>query len=241
MYQSFERKYGPKSLQQVIWVNKQVETIIKSHAAGHIGGHLILHGPNGTGKTTCARFIFDELAVAAGCTAGPDMYEMMTGTDVASDPIAAVDVVWKKMDYRRVFEPGRLLLLIEELNGSHKHMNTFWLTLDAIATLGAKVIVTTNDYMLIDRSIRSRFASLHVDALTPQQFLPKAMQILAAEGYLNLPAAGVLTELKQWGNPPDNRKYYQALEAVKAKLMAGWTFPNTPAAAPALKVVNGTK
>ena len=78
-----------------------------------------------------------------------------------------------------------------------------------------------------------------MDALSPQQFLPKAMQILAAEGYPNVPAAGVLAELKQWGTPPDNRKYYQALEAVKAKLMAGWTFPSAPA--PVLKVVNGTK
>lgn len=239
MYQPFQSKYGPKSLQEVIWVNKQVETIIKSHAAGHIGGHLILHGPNGTGKTTCARFIFDELAVAAGCTAGPAMYEVMSGTDVTTDPIAAVAKIWGMYNYRRIVEPGRLLLLIEELNGSHKHMNTFWLTLDAIADT-AKVVITTNNLMSIDQSIRSRFASLQMDALSPQQFLPKAMQILAAEGHPNMPTTGVLNELKVRATPPDNRKCYQALEAIKANLMAGWTFPDTSATAPALKVVNGT-
>jgi len=240
MYQSFERKYHPTSLQEVVWVDGHVKSIVEAHAQGNIGGHLILHGPNGTGKSTCARFIIDELVAAQGYPADKAMYEEMTGADVVSDPIAAVGKIWGMYNFRRAFAPDRLLLLIEELNGTHKHMNTFWLTLDAISDT-AKVIVTTNNYMLIDQSIRSRFNSLHVDALSADQFLPTAMRILAAEGYPNCPQAAVLQELELWGNPPDNRKYYQALEAIKAKLMAGWTFPGMPVAAPVLKVVNGKK
>ena len=47
-----EIKYAPKCLNDIIYPSIGVERRIKAYAEKQVQGHIILHGPNGTGKTT---------------------------------------------------------------------------------------------------------------------------------------------------------------------------------------------
>ena len=47
-------KYAPTNLNEVIYPNVAVQRRIQGYATGQLEGHMILHGPNGTGKTTLA-------------------------------------------------------------------------------------------------------------------------------------------------------------------------------------------
>ena len=53
----FEIKYAPKNLNEVIYPNVAVQRRIQGYATGQLEGHIILHGPNGTGKTTLANLL----------------------------------------------------------------------------------------------------------------------------------------------------------------------------------------
>jgi len=52
----FERKYAPKSLDEVVYPSSTTERIIKS-VADDLDRNIILYGNAGTGKSTCARLI----------------------------------------------------------------------------------------------------------------------------------------------------------------------------------------
>jgi replication-associated recombination protein RarA len=56
-----EIKYAPKKLDDLIYPNIGVERRIKGYASKQLEGHIILYGPNGTGKSTLAQLLVQEL------------------------------------------------------------------------------------------------------------------------------------------------------------------------------------
>ena len=56
-----EIKYAPKNLDEVIFPSTAVQRRITGYATGQLSGHIMLHGPNGTGKTTVANLLVNEL------------------------------------------------------------------------------------------------------------------------------------------------------------------------------------
>ena len=54
-------KYAPKCLNDIIYPSIGVERRIKAYAEKEVQGHIILHGPNGTGKTTLANLLVKQI------------------------------------------------------------------------------------------------------------------------------------------------------------------------------------
>ncbi len=85
---NYEYKYAPKTLHEVIFPTVRAEQIIKGMVPD-MGRNLILYGPAGTGKTTCAKLI--PLEVARARTNNPDLTEVYyishTGDELNIDKI----------------------------------------------------------------------------------------------------------------------------------------------------------
>ena len=47
-------KYKATTLNDCVFANQTIQNRIQAYASGNLKGHLILHGPNGTGKSTIA-------------------------------------------------------------------------------------------------------------------------------------------------------------------------------------------
>jgi DNA polymerase III delta prime subunit len=101
------------------------------------------------------------------------------------------------------------------------------------------VIITTNEPMSIHKSVRSRCSLIQMPAVTANAFLPRAQQILKAEG-LVLPNNQVLYHLKQVEQFGDLRRYCRCLDELIFLNNSGLpiaTAPTPTPVAPALTVV----
>ena len=56
-----ETKYAPSNLDEVIYPSVAVERRIKGYASRQMEGHVMLHGSNGTGKTTLANLLVQAI------------------------------------------------------------------------------------------------------------------------------------------------------------------------------------
>lgn len=52
-----EIKYAPNNLHDIIYPSDAVKNRILAYGNGALNGHIILHGPNGTGKTSVAKLL----------------------------------------------------------------------------------------------------------------------------------------------------------------------------------------
>jgi hypothetical protein len=52
-----EIKYAPRNLSEIIYPSTAVERRIMGYASGQLEGHILMHGSNGTGKTSIANLL----------------------------------------------------------------------------------------------------------------------------------------------------------------------------------------
>jgi transcriptional regulator of aromatic amino acid metabolism len=57
MFIDTAKKYSPQSLNEFIFPTAHAKAVVEAHASGHVENPLILHGPNGTGKSLLQRLI----------------------------------------------------------------------------------------------------------------------------------------------------------------------------------------
>jgi DNA polymerase III delta prime subunit len=89
------------------------------------------------------------------------------------------------------------------------------------------VIITTNEPMSIHKSVRSRCTLINLPAITAKAFLPRAQQILQAEGLI-LPNYQVEYHLSQWEQFSDLRKYLACLDELLFMNNSGLPIPTAP-------------
>ena len=61
----FMKKYAPKTLTDLVFVDDATKRRIEHYAMGQRSGNIVLHGPHGTAKSTTARMISESI-----CTSG---------------------------------------------------------------------------------------------------------------------------------------------------------------------------
>lgn len=76
-----EIKYAPKCLNDIIYPSIGVERRIKAYAAKEVQGHIILHGPNGTGKTTLANLLVKQIGNQKPFIEPKDIDELLSKPD----------------------------------------------------------------------------------------------------------------------------------------------------------------
>ena len=224
-----ENKYAPKNLNEVIYPSAAVERRIKGYAAGHLEGHVMLYGPNGTGKTTVANLLVRAIGGANARQEDCEVEELLAKPKLR-------EYLRNALAWTRFTPEDKYFLVLNEFDYAKRGVNKLWTALDECGD-GAMAIITTNNPMSIDRAVRSRFDMIEFAGITAQAALSRIQFVLNAEG-LVLPDAQVLHYLKQVEHMMDMRKYFGKAYDMLLLHRSGSPFPAwSEPAAPALKVV----
>ena len=226
-----EEKYAPTALGEVVFANAGTAVRINAYANRGLSGHIILWGPNGTGKSTVAHLLPKAISGEQGFVEDKPLDELLAVKDLKG---YLQRTAW-------LYSQG-YFLVYDEADTAKGNMAKFWTALDSCGK-DVMVIFTTNNPMTIPASVRSRSDEIEFPALQPKQFLARAQHMLLAEG-VQLPNAQVLHYLTQIQHTPDIRKYCKKVDEIIYLARNDMVLPPAPAAAanqPQIKVVSGTK
>ena len=223
-----EVKYAPTSLSEVIFPNHAVQRRIHAYATGQLEGHVMLHGPNGTGKTTLAHLLVHAIGGTNARLETDDFDELLAKPKLR-------DYMRNASAWARFTPSDKYFLILNEFDNAKRGVSKFWTALDACGD-GVMAIITTNHPMSIDRSVRSRFDMIEFPGVSARAVLPRIQYVLNAEG-LTLPDAQVLHYLQQVEHLMDLRKYFKKADELLYLHSNGQPFPKWKASASTLKVV----
>lgn len=232
---SVSQKYAPESLHDVVIPSVATANRLHGYANGGLNGHIILWGPNGTGKSTVAHLLPTAIS-------GDDAFVEPTSLEQLLAMKDLKGYLKQTAHVAQVMNSSKYFLVYDEADAVKGNFAKFWTAVDYCGS-DVMMIFTTNNPMSIPASIRSRSDETALPALTPQQFLPRAQFILQAEG-VNLPNAQVLHYLMQIQHTPDIRKYCRKVDEIIYLVNSALPLPAAPAAAakqPQIKVVAGKK
>jgi len=209
-------KYAPKDLSEVIFGNATSKHTVQAVASTHLETSLILYGPRGTGKTTVANLLAQTIG----------------GEDVMIEPndFKTVLAMPKLKDYlqrgasmARFTSSRKYFVIWHEFDRNDVNPYELWTALDDMNN-DIMLILTTNEFIKIHPSLRSRCQAVEMPALTAQDVLPRAQWILTQEG-LTLPDAQVLAYLTPQQVNSDLRKYFGELDKLLYLYKQGLAMP----------------
>jgi DNA polymerase III delta prime subunit len=207
-----EYKYRPRSLDEFVFPNKQVEELAKAYGTGEITRPLILSGTNGSGKSLLSELIPHQIeglkpqvnrVRSSDLNSSNEVYSQFT-RNKAFDNVFVVNN--QKYNYN----------IIEEVNFDVKARDAFRIVLDEYRGVDM-TIMTTNQIGKIDIGIRSRCETMHVPPCEPHVFFPRAKSIIEAEGYIIDNDALMAALEAAYDAKPDNRRYYQTIDEILRK------------------------
>lgn len=146
-----EYKYRPRSLDEFVFPNKQVEELAKAYGTGEITRPLILSGTNGSGKSLLSDLIPQKIegfkpqvnrVRSTDLNSSNEVYSQFT-RNKAFDNVFVVNN--QKYNYN----------IIEEVNFDVKARDAFRVVLDEYRGVDM-TIMTTNQIGKIDIGVRSR-------------------------------------------------------------------------------------
>ena len=219
-----EIKYAPNQLDEVIYPNVGVERRVKGYASKQLEGHIILHGPNGTGKTSLANLLVKQIG-----NQNPEVEIKETEEFLAQPDLKKY--LKQASAYAAMTTSEKFFLILNEFDYSKKNLNKFWTALDTCGG-GVMAIITTNQPMDVHASIRSRCDVIEMPGVCAEAALQRIQYCLSMEG-VNLPDAQVLHYLKLQEQFLDLRRYFrtadQIIYLIKNNLpMPSWTSTPKP-------------
>lgn len=200
-----EIKYAPNQLNEVIYPNVGVERRINGYATKQLEGHIILHGPNGTGKTSLANLLVKEIGNQHPEIERKDADELLAQPDLKK-------YLKQAAAYAAMTTSEKFFLILNEFDYSKKNLNKFWTALDACGD-GVMAIITTNQPMDVHASIRSRCDVIEMPGVCAEAALQRIQYCLSMEG-VNLPDAQVLHYLKNYVQGFDLRRYFRIADQI---------------------------
>lgn len=204
-----EIKYRPKTIADFVFPTQCVKDVVDAYCTGGVTRPLILCGKNGTGKSLLASLI---PCAIEGRTA---QVNRVQATDLNSNKeVNAKFSRNKQFDVLFTTDGQRYNYnVIEEVNFDPSARDAFRVALDNFRGTDL-TIITTNQIDKMDVGIKSRCEVVEVPPLSPEAFLPRAEQILAAEG-VEFEHDALLAVLQAaYDVDPDNRKYYKKLDEL---------------------------
>ena len=201
---SLLNKYKPKALNDLVIPNTAIKDLLDDMANGYVINKLCFVGTNGTGKSTAAHLLPELIEGFSPNTVhliGEEKFDVSHAINQLS---TINNFGWSSQKYQYV--------LFDELDKVKNSLDTF----------NDKVIViaTANDFMKIEKAVRSRFQLLDFGLITADDFLPRAQQILEQEN-ITLKDSYVLGQLQTKQSLSDMRKYFDTLSDIQRNHNAG--------------------
>ena len=208
---SLLNKYKPKTLNDLVIPNTAIKDLLDDMANGYIINKLCFVGTNGTGKSTAAHLmpiLSEGFPPNTVHLVGEEKFDVSNAINQLS---TINNFGWADQKYQYV--------LFDELDKVKNSLAALWQTMDKF---NDKVIViaTANDFMKIEKAVRSRFQLLDFGLITADDFLPRAQQILGQEN-IKLKDSYVLVQLQTKQSLSDMRKYFDTLSDVQRNHNAG--------------------
>jgi len=200
-----EIKYTPTSLDEVIFPSAEVECRIRGYATGQLEGHIMLHGPNGTGKTTVANLLVKQLGNGHPHIERCDADELMAKADLKL-------YLKQAAAFAAMTTSEKHFLILNEFDNAKKNLSKFWTALDACGD-SVMALITTNEPIDVHKSVRSRCDIIEFPGITAFAALGRIQHCLKAEGVV-LPDAQVLHYLKSKEHFFDLRKYFRVADEI---------------------------
>lgn len=173
MKELWTEKYRPKNVDGYVFtdisVKEQVEEWIKEGACPH----LLLHGPAGTGKTTLAKILVNQLGI--------DDYDFL---QVNASRDNGVDFLKSKIEgFVSTLPFGHLkIVLLDEADYLSPNAQGLLRGLMETYQAQARFILTCNMVHKIITPLKSRCAELHINKTDQVEFFTRASTVLATEG-----------------------------------------------------------
>jgi len=206
---SFEIKYAPKELSDVVISDIQVKIVLDSYIYRATKRPLLLYGGYGVGKTTIANLLPDAIEGKKAVVEKIKAVDFKTAADVAKH----FNKEWLYSHPLFSFNDGqkREYMICNELNITDNAAKVLIDLIDDIQE-HVQLIFTTNHLHTIYGALRSRCTELEIKPALAVDWLPRAQFIMKSENYtVNDQILLKLIE-DQLIVSPDHRKLLQVLD-----------------------------
>jgi DNA polymerase III delta prime subunit len=223
-------KYAPKTLNEVIFPDQKTRTRIMFHANGQCHGNLLLCGSFGTGKSTIARLLVENIGGNSYVLEDKHFSELLLMKDL--------DAYIRRCEATAELNNGKYFFIFNEFDvAKGTGLNRL---IDGLDSIGSNVmmIITTNHLEKIHGAIKNRCKVISFPPINADAVLSRAQFILKAEG-LSLPDHVVLNALKTVEHEGSLRNYMNMLE----ELLCTFNYlivPPAPAPAPKITLAQST-
>jgi DNA polymerase-3 subunit gamma/tau len=200
------KKYEPTSIQEVVFNVANTEHFMLAYASGEMRcPHLMLHGTNGSGKTTVANLIAKALTRDSGLWLRDSADEFLKRNNLRYYLDCNLFAYGQADD--------RAVIVFNELEQYSRSLSKLWTAMDENADK-LVVIITTNEPTKFQNAILSRCDMYEFKRITPGQYAPRAQQILAKEGLI-LSVREVEAYLEKYtGAHSDVRDYLRTMDKM---------------------------
>lgn len=182
------KKYEPKTIDELVIPNPVTRERLQDYADGNRAGHMIMHGPKGTGKTSAAEIISKQHeGQNESATMEMEGFESYEGATMTDKDVMELPKEWH---WRKQCGMKPPTVVINELDKMSPDMlEKLKATMDQHKGDG-QIIATTNNLFKLPPALRDRFDKIEMPALTASDLAARVIEMTNAEG-ANVSAAEV--------------------------------------------------
>lgn len=175
----FIKKYEPRSFNDCVFSDQATADRLHKYCAGERTGDVLLWGPVGTGKTSIAKVLADQIS-GGGVFDGCALNLLYHGGNLSKSDL---ETMWSTLQssWKMLASGGQPCIVIDELDEMPLNaQRQLKVSIDKFAEF-ASFVVTTNRPNDIFEPLRHRFDMIECGSVGPNAMLERAKRILSEE------------------------------------------------------------